>query len=290
MPDDNIYNIQWFPGHMAKARRMIAESLSSVDVVIELLDARIPFSSANPDIRKLCSGKRRITVLNKSDLSDEASLGRWISALTEDGRICVGADSGSGRGINRAVSAIKQLMSDKTERLKEKAYSKNIRAMVLGIPNVGKSTFINKLAGSSKTKTENRPGVTRDRQWVRTPHGIDLLDMPGVLWPKFDDRIVAENLALTGAIRDDILDQETLALILISRLLTVAPSLFRSRFRLDTADVEGKTPSEVFETVARKRGMIVRGGEIDSERTSGVLLEEFRSGKIGRITLELPNN
>ncbi len=290
MADDNVYNIQWFPGHMAKTRRMIAESLHSVDAVIELLDARIPFSSANPDIRSVCAGKRRLTVLNKCDLSDKKTLELWKEYISSDGTYCVAADSTSGTGMNDVVSGLRRMLADKTERLKEKSYSKNIRAMVLGIPNVGKSTFINRLAGAVKAKAENRPGVTRDRQWVRTSYGIDLLDTPGVLWPRFDDRTVAENLAVTGAIRDDILDQESLAVVLVGRLLASAPSLLAARYRLLPEDTEDTTPYEVFLTIAKKRGMIRRGGEPDTERAAAVLLDEFRSGKIGRITLELPQN
>lgn len=192
--------------------------------------------------------------------------------------------------MNDVVSGLRRMLADKTERLKEKSYSKNIRAMVLGIPNVGKSTFINRLAGAVKAKAENRPGVTRDRQWVRTSYGIDLLDTPGVLWPRFDDRTVAENLAVTGAIRDDILDQESLAVVLVGRLLASAPSLLAARYRLLPEDTEDTTPYEVFLTIAKKRGMIRRGGEPDTERAAAVLLDEFRSGKIGRITLELPQN
>ncbi len=288
MPDDNIYNIQWFPGHMAKAKRMISESLGAVDAVIELRDARIPFSSANPDIRKICSGKKRITVLNKCDLAQEAVTSAWIASLSQSKDVCVAVDSGTGRGLKTLVSSLRDLLSDKLERQREKAYNRNIRVMVLGIPNVGKSTFINKLAGGARAKVENRPGVTRDRQWVRTSLGIDLLDMPGVLWPRFDDRTVAENLALTGAIRDDILDSESLALILISRLTDACPDLLCARYKLYPEAVNGKTPSEIFEMIAAARGMLLRGGIIDSERCSSVLLDEFRAAKIGRVTLEKP--
>ena len=288
MPDENIYNIQWFPGHMAKARRMISESLGAVDAVIELRDARIPFSSANPDIRKICSGKRRITVLNKCDLAEEAATSAWIASLSERGDACVAVDSGTGRGLKTLVSSLRDLLSDKIDRQREKSYNKNIRVMVLGIPNVGKSTFNNKLAGGARAKVENRPGVTRDRQWVRTPLGIDLLDMPGVLWPRFDDRTVAENLALTGAIRDDILDEESLALVLISRLMKTCPALLCARYRLDPEACAEKRPDEIFEMIAAARGMLLRGGVIDSERTSSVLLDEFRAAKIGRVSLERP--
>ena len=280
--------INWFPGHMAVTRRMIRENLRSVDVVLELLDARIPRSSRNPEIRGLLEDRRSIIVLNKADLADPEKTARWIRALfeTENTRV-VPMDCKSGAGASEILAAAKELLRDKLLRDREKGMKKPIRAMVVGIPNVGKSTLINRFAGAKKAQAENRPGVTRTKQWVRSSADFELLDMPGVLWPKFEDRTIGENLAMTGAIKDSILPVEEIACLLCDRLRTICPGLFAERYRLANADLE-QEPYELFRTVGRKRGFLRGGGEIDEERCAGVLLDEFRSGKIGRITLEEP--
>lgn len=288
MGEENIYNIQWFPGHMAKTRRMITESLPDVDAVIELRDARIPLSSKNPEIERLCSSKPRIVVLNKSDLCDPDELPLWIEAEKKKGAVCIGVDSSSGKGVSTVGRSVTSACAEKIERNRQKGFSVRIRAMVVGIPNVGKSTLINKLAGSNKAKSENRPGVTRDRQWVKTDYGFDLLDMPGVLWPKFDNKICAENLALTGSVKDDILDLESLSIVLIDRLKSRYYSLLAARYKIPQQQREADA-IELFELIARSRGMITRGNEIDYERASRMLIDEFRSGKIGRITLDRLN-
>ena len=276
---------------MAKTRRMISENLKLVDVVIELADARVPLSSRNPEIPKLCASRPRLLALTKSSLADAAASDKWLAYYRKAGEKVVFIDSATGAGINKIYPAVCELVSEKLARWKEKGMSgKKVRAMIVGIPNVGKSSLINRLTGAKKTKVEDRPGVTRDKQWVATSIGLDLLDTPGVLPPKFEDRTVGENLAATGAIKDDILDTEDLAATLCERLLEVAPEAFCSRYKLDRAALEGLTKWELLEAVARKRGFLVSGGEIDYDRTAGIVLDEFRGAKIGRITLELPDD
>lgn len=283
--------IQWFPGHMAKTRRMIGENLKLVDIVIELADARIPRSSRNPEIPKLCASRPRLLILTKSTLSSQSANDRWMSYLAECGENVLLIDSQTGAGIQKIAPAVRSILSEKLKKYEEKGMSgKKLRAMIVGIPNVGKSSLVNRLTGAKKAKVEDRPGVTRDKQWVSTSIGIDLLDTPGVLWPKFDDRITGENLAATGAIKDQILDTETLAATLCVRLMERAPDEFCARYKLDPEKVSGLSMWELFETVGRKRGFLISGGEIDYDRTAGIVLDEFRSGKIGRITLELPGD
>ena len=283
--------IQWFPGHMAKTRRMISENLKLVDVVIELGDSRVPRSSRNPEIPKICAAKPRLLVLTKSSLADAQASDKWLNYYRKRGEKAIFIDSVTGMGINRIYPAVCELLSDKMRRWEEKGMiGKKVRAMIVGIPNVGKSSLINRLTGSKKTKVEDRPGVTRDKQWVATSIGLDLLDTPGVLPPKFDDRITGENLAATGAIKDDILDTEDLAATLCERLLEVAPDAFCTRYKLDRSSLEGLTKWELMESVARKRGFLISGGEVDYDRAAGIILDEFRAAKIGRITLELPDD
>lgn len=280
--------IQWFPGHMAKTRRMISENLKLVDVVIELADARIPLSSRNPEIPRLCAAKPRLLLVTKASLADPTANDRWQNAFRKSGEKAIFIDSSTGAGINRIYPAVCELLADRIRRYEEKGMSgKKLRAMIVGIPNVGKSSLINRLTGAKKAKVEDRPGVTRDKQWVSTSIGLDLLDTPGVLWPKFDDPVTGENLAATGAIKDDILDTETLAATLCERLMKVAPDKFCARYRLDPAALTDASKWELLEAVARKRGFLVSGGEIDYGRASSVILDEFRGGRIGRITLEL---
>ena len=283
MPSENI---QWFPGHMAKTRRMITENLKHVDVILEILDARIPYSSRNPEITRLTSGKPTLLLLNKSSLSDAAQNKIWQQYYTNENTVCLVIDCVNGEGMNRIAPAIRQLLAEKIQRYEAKGMSgKHLRAMVLGVPNVGKSSLINKICGNKKTKVENRPGVTRDKQWVSTAIGVDLLDMPGILWPKFEEKRVGENLALTGAIKDDILDTETLAVILCGRLRRLYPEMFATRFKLESIP-EDMSDYDLFLAIGRKRGFLVSGGEVSEERTAAMLLEEFRSSKIGRITLD----
>ena len=282
--------IQWFPGHMAKTRRMISEYLGSVDAVIEILDARIPAASRNPEIDRICGEKPRIVLLNKAGLADEGITAGWVEKYTKKGIVCLACDCKSGTGISRIAPALRELCAEKLERYRDKGMNgRKLRAMVLGIPNVGKSSLINKLTGSKKAKVENRPGVTLDKQWVSTSIGIDLLDMPGVLWPKFDDRRVAENRASTGAIKDAILDPEELASALCSRLYALCPALLCERYRMgDPAELAELKNYEILELVGKRRGYLVSGGEVDLERTAKMMLDEFRNAKIGRISLEAP--
>ena len=281
--------IQWFPGHMAKTRRLIKENLSLVDVVIEILDARIPLSSKNPEILGLCSGKPILTVLSKSALSDPQINKEWMAYYKEQGQNAIFIDCKTGSGIDRINPAIRSVLSDKIKRYEDKGMNgMRLKAMIVGIPNVGKSTLINRLCGQAKAKAEDRPGVTVTKQWVSTSIGIDLLDMPGVLWPKFEDQTVGQNLAATGAIKDDVLDLEAVAVTLCGQLYTIAPDKFCTRYKLDPQSLEGLEGWEIFEKVGRKRGMLISGGEIDTERTANMNLDEFRQTKIGQISLERP--
>lgn len=278
--------IQWFPGHMAKTRRMISENLKNVDIVIEILDARIPRSSRNPEISRLIGQNPSLILLNKCSLADPAMTKGWVNFYTSDSSVCIATDCITGEGLKAIAPAVKGILFEKVERYEKKGMNgRTLKAMVLGIPNVGKSSLINKLCGSKKAKVENRPGVTLDKQWFATSVGLDLLDMPGVLWPKFDDRTVGENLALTGAIKDSILDIESLAAVLCSRLVKSYPALFCARYKLESIPEELQ-PYQVVELIGKKRGFLVSGGEINTERTANMLLDEFRSGKIGRITLD----
>ena len=285
MPSEQI---QWFPGHMAKTRRMITENLKNVDVVIEILDARIPKSSRNPEIANLTAQKPTILLLNKATLADPAMTKKWADYYSNSQTICITTDCVSGMGINKISEAVNQVLAEKIQRYESKGMTgRKLKAMIVGIPNVGKSSLINKICGVKKAKVENRPGVTVDKQWVDTNIGLILMDMPGVLWPKFDDRLIGENLALTGAIKDKILDIESLAIVLCSRLRKFYPELLSVRYKLgEMSQYENYTDLEMFELIGKKRGFLVSGGEIDYERTANMLLEEFRSAKIGKITLD----
>ncbi|MGM9631486.1 MAG: ribosome biogenesis GTPase YlqF [Eubacteriales bacterium] len=285
MPSEQI---QWFPGHMAKTRRMITENLKNVDIVIEILDARIPKSSRNPEIASLTAQKPTVLLLNKATLADPEMTKKWCEYYSKGQTVCITTDCISGMGINKISDAVTDVLAEKIQRYESKGMSgRKLKAMIVGIPNVGKSSLINKICGSKKAKVENRPGVTVDKQWVATNIGLDLMDMPGVLWPKFDDRLTGENLALTGAIKDKILDVETLAVVLCSRLRKYYPEMLAQRYKLgDMSKYEEYTDYELFEEIGRKRGFLISGGEINTERTAAVLLDEFRSAKIGRITLD----
>ena len=281
-------NIQWFPGHMAKTRRLITENLKNVDAVIELLDARIPYSSRNPEIERLTENKPKIILLNKASLADPQMTKKWLSALKNDNTVCIETDCITGAGLNNISPALKKLCSEKLGRYEDKGMSgRMLKAMVLGIPNVGKSSFINKLCGNKKAKVENRPGVTMDKQWVPTNIGILLLDMPGILWPKFEDETVGENLAITGAIKDDILNIETVACHLCSRLRNQYPELLAQRYKLgDISELSELSDYDMLSLIGRKRGFLISGGEIDTERAANMLIDEYRAAKIGRITLD----
>ncbi len=281
--------IQWFPGHMAKTRRLMQESLSQVDIVLELLDARIPYSSKNPEIEKLLGTKPKIAVFTKSTLANPEITREWVEYYKNLGVTAVVIDNNTGAGIAALEDAVKSVMSEKLERYQNKGMAgRKLKSMIVGIPNVGKSSLINKLAGAKKAKVENRPGVTLNKQWVPTEIGLDLLDMPGVLWPKFEEERVGQNLAMTGAIRDQILDIEEIAMLLCGRLMEVAPKEFMARYKLTEDDVDGLDCYDLFELVGKKRGFLVSGGEINHQRTAEMLLEEFRNAKIGRISLERP--
>lgn len=281
-------NIQWFPGHMARTRRLMSENLKNVDAVIELLDARIPYSSRNPEIVRLCEDKPSIILLNKASLADPAVTRAWAKALTNDKTVCLETDCLNGTGLSQIAPALRHLCEAKLERYEQKGMTgRALKAMVVGIPNVGKSSLINKLSGNKKAKVENRPGVTLDKQWVSTNIGILLLDMPGVLWPKFEDPVVGENLAITGAIKDDILDIETIAMTLCGRLRKTYPELFSTRYKLGEIPPENEMDNyDLLSLVGKKRGFLMGGGEVNLERTANMLLDEFRAAKIGRISLD----
>ena len=284
MPSDQI---QWFPGHMAKTRRLISENLKNVDVVIEILDARIPYSSRNPEITKLTENKPSLIILNKANLADPAQNKVWQEYYSSEKTACILVDCLTGEGLNKILPAIRELLKEKLERYENKGMNRRIFAMVLGIPNVGKSTLINKLSGNKKAKVENRPGVTRDKQWFSTGIGLDIMDMPGILWPKFEDRTVGENLALTGAIKDDVVLIEELAMAYCNRMKNLYPELFAARYKL--GEVESFVDMSDYDLlchVGKKRGFLISGGEINTERTADMLLDEFRAAKLGRITLD----
>ena len=282
-------SIQWFPGHMAKTRRLMRESLRLVDIVVEVIDARIPISSRNPELPGLVGQKPRIVLLNKCDAADDAVTRDWCSYYKEQGVVAIPTDCRSGKGIKQFVPAVKEVLRPLLERRAQKGMQgAPIRMMIVGIPNVGKSSFINRMAGSRRTKVEDRPGVTRGRQWVNLENGIDLLDMPGVLWPKFEDKRVGEYLAFTGAVKDNVVDIELLSMRLLEVLNGRYHRLLCDRYKLtdeETAEIEAY---DLLKLVARKRGMLQPGGEANTERAAIAVLDEFRSGKIGKITLETP--
>lgn len=278
----DVGNIQWFPGHMTKTRRLIEADLKMVDAVVEITDARIPESSRNPILDELVRDKPRIMIMNKCDYADERATALWRRYYESRGMTVMVCDCRSGKGINKFVPTVKTLLSELIERRKARGMiGKALRLMVVGIPNVGKSSFINRMANSKKAKVGDRPGVTRGKQWVSVDKDVELLDMPGILWPKFDDQTAAQRLAFTGAIKDDVMDSEALARALGELLLRDYPDLIKARYRISG---EG----DVLTEIARARGMLVSGGEPDAERAAATLLDEYRGGRIGRITLETP--
>jgi len=278
-------SISWFPGHMAKTRRTITASLKLVDAVAEIIDARIPISSRNPEINKLVEGKPRIVLLNKADAADETQTKQWIEYFKKQGVSAIAVDCKSGKGLNSFVPLCRKILKDKIEAWEAKGMKGRIlKIMVVGVPNSGKSSFINRMSKSSKAKVEDRPGVTRGNQWFSAGGGVELLDTPGVLWPKFDDPVVGERLAFTGAVKDNILDVESLAIRLLELLGSEYTHMLTARYKLD--DVSALCGNEILDKIARKRGMLISGGELDTERAAVMVLDEFRAGKIGRITLE----
>ncbi|NMA83138.1 MAG: ribosome biogenesis GTPase YlqF [Epulopiscium sp.] len=281
-------NIQWYPGHMTKTKRLITENLKLVDIVIELLDARVPLSSTNPDLDQLAGNKPRIIVMNKSDLASDHKNQIWKQWFESKGYGVILVNSITGQGIGQIHEQAKDLLREKIERDRQRGrVFRPIRAMVVGIPNVGKSTFINKLVGKSLAKTGDRPGVTRGKQWIKIRKDFELLDTPGILWPKFEDPMVGLHLAFTGAIKDDILDIEEIAMEFVKFFQVSYPKVLVERYKITDAILQG-TPYEVFLAIGKKRGFLISGGEIDTLRTAQIIFDEFRGGKLGRFTLEDP--
>jgi len=288
-------NINWYPGHMAKTKRQIAEDLKLIDVVIELLDARIPMSSQNPDIKELVGNKKKIIVLNKSDLAEESATKQWVQYFEKNGAIAVIADSNTGKGISEVIRKVQSIMQDELETSSAKGRTgRAIRVLVLGIPNVGKSSFINRISNKISAKVGNRPGVTVQKQWIRVANNIELLDTPGVLWPKFESEEVGLNLSYTGTIKDEILEKTEIAFYLLKFLLKNYKGNLIERYKLEETKVEEIIQNneendailEIMEIIGRKRGAVVSGGRVDEEKVSNILVEDFRSGKLGRISIE----
>lgn len=280
-------NIQWYPGHMTKTRRQIQADLKLVDLVAEVIDARIPVSSRNPDLDELVGEKPRLIVLNRADQADPAGTRAWCAWFRERGWAVLETNARDGKGVNQFSITIKNAMKEKLEQWKAKGMvGRPIRVMVVGVPNVGKSTFINQVAKRKSAKAGNRPGVTRGRQWVSVDAGLDLLDTPGILWPKFEDEATGLHLAFTGAVKDEVMDAETLACRLLELLAARYPNALEQRYQIP-ADLSGQG-CELLEACGRKRGFLISGGEVDTERMAKVLLDEYRSGTLGNITLELP--
>ena len=287
MSDSQKQVVQWFPGHMAKTRRQIKESLPMVDAVTELLDARVPMSSRNPELDELTGSKPRIVLLNKCDMADERATAQWLEWFAEKGTAALAVDCRSGKGLQGYTALVRRVLADRIRLNEEKGMpGKPLRIMVVGIPNTGKSSFINRCIGFGKAQVADRPGVTRSNKWFVIGNGIELLDTPGVLWPKFEDPDVGDRLSFIGSIKDEVVDSETMACRLLAVLARDYRPQLMARYKLD--DVEGLEPYELLEKIGRKRGMLISGGEIDTERTSNMLLDEYRAGKLGRITLERP--
>lgn len=281
-------NIQWFPGHMTKAQRMIEENVKLVDAVCEIIDARIPRASRNPDIDRLAAGKPRLVILNRTDLADAELTKRWRECFERQGLSVLETDAKSGRGVNGFVPAVRRLLADKLREYEQKGQvGRPLRVMILGIPNVGKSTFINKVAGRKAAVAGDKPGVTRGRQWISIDRSLDLLDTPGILWPKFDSQEVGELLAVTNAIKADVIDKETLGANFMLRLRRLYPQALTERYKIELDDE--MNGYELLEAAAKKRGFLVSRGEYDIERMANTLLTEYHDGKLGRLTLETPD-
>ena len=288
--------IQWYPGHMAKTKREISEDIKLIDVVVELLDSRIPMSSQNPDIAELTKGKKKIIVLNKTDLADNMQNEAWKKYFNSNGQVCILTDSNLGKGINDVTKAIEGIMKEDLDKYAEKGRTgRKIKAMILGIPNVGKSSFINRIVKTNRLEVGNKPGVTRKKQWISINDKINLLDTPGVLWPKFEDEKTALNLAFTGTIKDDVLEQTEIGYQLLKFLLENYRQNVVERYKISNEYIEEKLSQpqaeniniyEIMQEIGRKRGAIISGGNIDDEKTAKIILEDFRSGKLGKITIE----
>ena len=282
-----LESLSWFPGHMTKTRRMVASEIGSMDAVCEIIDARIPRASRNPDLDELTAGKPRIVVLNRVDQADPKATKQWAAWFRAQGYAVMEVDAKSGAGVKQFAPAVRTLLADKLRAYEEKGQiGRVLRVMVLGIPNVGKSTFINKVSGRKTAKAEDRPGVTRGKQWVPVDKTLELLDTPGILWPKFEDPNVGVRLGFTGAIRDDVMDMEDLASRLMAYLGAHYPEALTERYKI--AVEPGEPGWELLEKAGRKRGFLMSGGEVNTERMARILLDEYRAGKLGRFTLELP--
>ena len=280
--------VQWFPGHMTKARKIITENLKLVDAVIELLDARIPYSSANPMLQEIISGKPRVVALNKADLADPVITRKWVDYFTQQGIKAVSIDSMTGKGTKQLVQAVEDMAREKTEKLLSKGVIKPraARVMILGIPNVGKSSLINRLAGAVKAKAADKPGITRAKQWIRIGKNLELLDTPGILWPKFEDMTVGLKLAFTGAINDEEIDREQVVAVFLETMAKLYPERLRERYKL--IDELPEQPMELLEMVGRKRGCLVKGGAVDLDKAQRIVFTDFRSGKLGVVSLDVP--
>lgn len=289
MNDSQKQTVQWFPGHMAKTRRQIKESLRLVDAVTELRDARVPMSSRNPELSELIAGKPHIVLLNKCDMADDNATKKWLSHLKEQGLHALAVDCRTGKGLNAYAPLIREVLREKIESNEAKGMAgRPLRVMVVGIPNTGKSSFINRMAGRNRAKVADKPGVTRQNNWFVIGNGIELLDTPGVLWPKFEDPRVGDKLAFIGSVKDEVLDPELLACRLLDVMARDYPDRLKERYKLpDFSDLESY---ELLELIGRKRGMLISGGEINTERASITLLDEYRGGKLGKITMELPED
>ncbi len=293
MSNENKMNINWYPGHMAKTRRQIIEDLKLIDVVIELLDARIPISSRNPDIAEITKNKKRIILLNKSDLSDEIQNKKWVQYYQNDGIPTILVDSNSGKGIEQVSREINKVMEEDLKVATQKGrIGKNIRVMILGIPNVGKSSFINRISKKTSAVVGNKPGVTKQKQWIRIGNNIELLDTPGVLWPKFESEEVGLNLAYTGSIKDEVIEKTEISYQLLKFLYKYYKKQLLERYKIpefveETEEDERETILRLMETIGQKRGTIISGGRIDFEKVSNIVLDDFRNGKIGKVTLEI---
>lgn len=288
MPDFIKQNVQWFPGHMAKTRRLIKESLNLVDGVVEIVDARIPVSSRNPELDSIIQKKPRIILLNKCDVADSQATTMWLKYFRDKGFYAAAVDCRTGKGLNSFDSLVKQALKSVIQRNDAKGMSgKPLRLMVVGIPNTGKSSFINRMGKNAKAKVADKAGVTRQNQWFVVGNGIELLDTPGVLWPKFDDPEVGDKLAFIGSVKDEVTDKETLACRLLESLAATRPQAIEDRYKI--SGISGLQGWEILEMIGKKRGFLIKGGDIDYERAAVIVADEFRGGKLGRITLELPN-
>ncbi len=287
MPDFQKQKVQWFPGHMAKTRRLIKESLNLVDGVIEIVDARIPFSSSNPELNEIINKKPKIVLLNKCDLADENATRIWVNYYKKNGCFAIPVDCRSGKGLNQFIPTCKKALKSVIEKNELKGMSgKSLRLMVVGIPNTGKSSFINRMAGKNKAVVADKAGVTRNNQWFSAGNGIELLDTPGVLWPKFEDSAVGDKLAFIGSVKDEVTDMESLSCRLLDVLKQTNPEMIENRYKITCfEDLQGW---EILEMIGRKRGFLIKGGEINYERAAAIVCDEFRGGRLGRISLELP--